>query len=77
MEISGVIAGILNLSFSSGRVPQQWLCAIVTPVPKIPQPQQLADFRPISVTPILSRVAEKLVVTNKMASTRYPTRKYS
>ena len=25
--------------------------------------QQLADFRPISVTPILSRVAEKLVVT--------------
>jgi len=62
-EISSVIAGILNLSFSSGRVPQQWLCALVTPVPKIPQPQQLADCRPISVTPILSRVAEKLVVT--------------
>jgi len=62
-ELAGVIAGMFNLSFSTGRVPEQWLCALVTPVPKIPQPQQLADFRPISVTPILSRIAEKLVVT--------------
>ena len=35
----------------------------LTPVPKIVNPATLADFRPISVTPILSRVAEKLVVT--------------
>jgi len=63
-KLAGVIAGIFNLSFSSGRVPEQWLCALVTPVPKVPQPQQLADFRPISVTPILSRIAEKLVVTH-------------
>jgi len=62
-ELAGVIADLLNLSFSSGRVPVSWLSAIVTPVPKVPQPQQLSDFRPISVTPIISRVAEKLIVT--------------
>ena len=32
------------------------------PVPKLPKPVSLADFRPISVTPILSRLAEKLIV---------------
>jgi len=32
-------------------------------VPTVPHPQQLADFRPTSVTQILSRIAEKLIVT--------------
>jgi hypothetical protein len=36
---------------------------IITPVPKVPTPSTLSDFRPISVTPILSRVIEKCVVT--------------
>jgi len=39
-----------------------WLTAVVTPVPKIPRPTGLTDYCPISVTPILSRVAEKIVV---------------
>ena len=39
-----------------------WLTAVVTPVPKIPHPTGFTDYRPISVTPILSRVAEKIVV---------------
>jgi len=29
---------------------------------KVSHPQSLSDFRPICVTPILSRVAEKIVV---------------
>jgi len=37
-----------------------WLTTVVTPVPKNPVP--LADYRPISVAPILSRVVEKLFV---------------
>ena len=35
---------------------------VITPVPKLPKPVCLADFRSISVTPILSRLAEKLIV---------------
>ena len=42
----------------------QWLSAVVTPVPKLPNPVSLFDFRPISVTPILSRVVEKLIVSH-------------
>ena len=39
-----------------------WLNALVTPVPKVPAPVCLSDFRPISVTPHLSRIAEKVIV---------------
>jgi hypothetical protein len=60
-ELAEIIAFIINSTFRSGIVPSNWLTAIVTPVPKITIPQQLSDFRPISVTPIISRLAEKLL----------------
>lgn len=62
-EIADVVAHILNVSFSSGVVPLQWRQAVVTPVPKVIKPSSLLDYRPISVTSLLSRLAEKLVVT--------------
>jgi len=61
-ELASIVAHILNCSFSSGVVPSYWLRAIVTPVPKVSNPSTFPDFRPISVTPILSRIAEKIVV---------------
>lgn len=61
-ELATIVARIFNISFQTGQVPNNWLLAVVTPVPKVPQPKQLNDFRPISVTPLLSRIAEKLIV---------------
>jgi len=61
-ELSSIVSTIFNKSFQTGTVPVDWLTAVVTPVPKIPRPTGLTDYRPISVTPILSRVAEKIVV---------------
>ena len=61
-ELAGIIAFIINYTFRSGTVPSNWLTAIVTPVPKVSIPQHISDFRPISVTPILSRITEKLLV---------------
>jgi len=56
-EIVHVVAHILNLSFSAGNVPLQWRQAVVTPVPKVAKPSTLSEYRPISVTPLLFRVA--------------------
>jgi len=53
---------LLNQSFSVGFVPKQWKVACITPVPKVAKPAQCSDYRPISVTPILSRLAEKYIV---------------
>ena len=61
-ELAGIVTTIANKSFQSGVVPSEWLTALVTPVPKKACPESFADYRPISVTPIISRLAEKLVV---------------
>ena len=52
---------MLNCSLSTGYVPSYWLNAAVIPVPKVPRPTKISDFRPISVTPNLGRIAEKIM----------------
>ena len=61
-ELAGIVTSILNMSFSTGTVPSQWLTAVLTPVPKKSSPTELSDYRPVSVTPIMSRLAEKIFV---------------
>ena len=62
------IARFYSLSTASSTVPQQCKTASIKPIPKvIPKvttPKQLADYRPISVTPVLTRVMERSAVTN-------------
>jgi len=62
IELAEPISNIINQSLSTGRLPAQWLSSLVTPVPKVPRPKSFNDFRPISVTPILCRLTEKLIV---------------
>jgi len=63
-ELAGIIAYIFDYSFSNGVVPGQWKRSVITPVLKVSRPMSISQFKPISVTPILSRLAEKLVVRN-------------
>ena len=63
-ELADVVGHIFKTSIVTGMAPTQWHCAIVTPVPKVSRPITLADYRSISVTPLLSRLQEKLVVQN-------------
>jgi hypothetical protein len=63
-SICSPITHLFNLSLTTSIVPTQWKTSAITPVPKTKQPTQCSDFRPISVTPILSRLLEKIVVRN-------------
>jgi len=63
-ELANIVTHIFNCSFSTGVIPSSWRTAIVTPVPKVSKPAAFADYRPISVTPLLSRLAERIVVTD-------------
>jgi len=49
-----------NLSFNSGTLPEALKIAKVIPIPKIPQPKTLGDFRPISITPNITLLLEKI-----------------
>ena len=53
------------MSLGLGVVPGAWKKAYISPVPKVKNASEYsgyADLRPISVTPILSRLVEKIVV---------------
>jgi len=61
-QIAPVLTHIFNLTLSSGKPPLHWKKAIITPVPKVSKPASFSDFRPISVTPLLSRILERHIV---------------
>ena len=57
------ISQLFNLSLATSTVPTQWKQASIRPVPKVASPTLLTDFRPISVTPVLTRTMERFVVS--------------
>jgi len=54
--------GLVNFRINEGVVAEVWKQAIITPVPKTKLVSNVSDLRPISVTPILPRTLERLVV---------------
>ena len=57
------IAHLANLSIKQGTVPSTWKIARVTPVFKAGDKTKSENYRPISILPIISKVAEKWVTT--------------
>lgn len=62
-----MVTQLFNMSVNQGVIPQQWKKAEIHPIPKIQQPKELKDYRPISITPVLSRVAEKIVTRQQIS----------
>jgi hypothetical protein len=60
--LTPIVTHVFNVILNSGTLPSSWKCAIVTPIPEISQPKNFQDLRSISVTPILSRLFERLIV---------------
>lgn len=56
------LARLFNLSIYTSTVPQQWKRAVIRPVPKIGTAGSHTDFRPICITPVLTRIMEKSIV---------------
>ena len=56
------IASIFNSSFREGFIPSIWKSADVVPLPKITPPKRLEkDLRPISLTPVISKIQESFM----------------
>jgi len=53
---------LFNLSLATSTVPHQWKQVSICPVNKTPAAKTHSDFRPISITPVLTRVIERIVV---------------
>src|SRR5205823_2482811 len=61
VSLAAPIGIILRRSFLIGKVPNLWKCSIVKPVPKSTS-TEINDFRPISLTYSVSKIAEKCIL---------------
>ena len=60
--IAPPLAYINNLSLSSGMYPAQWKNAKIIPVYKSGSVSELDNYRPITILPAISKIAERLVL---------------
>ena len=62
--LSGTVTDIINSSFAERRLPPSWKSADTVPIPKQkPIKDVNKNLRPISLTPVLSKLAEEFIVS--------------
>ncbi len=55
------LMNIINNSFKTGVFPDIWKLAYIVPIPKVSNPKNFSDLRPISILPAPSKLIEKCV----------------
>ena len=63
VELAKPLSTLLNKIVKSAEWPDQYKIEHVTPIAKVPLPQTEDDLRPISLTPLFSKVMEQFVVS--------------
>ena len=56
------LTALFNLSLKTGVFPVEWKRAIIIPLPKNKRPSTANDLRPISLTSIIAKIFERLVL---------------
>ncbi|MCP3668464.1 MAG: hypothetical protein GY696_39270 [Gammaproteobacteria bacterium] len=59
VEIAPALAAIMNKCLYEGTFPSCWKQARITPIPKVPGTNLVNEYRPISVLPVISKIAEQ------------------
>ena len=65
-EISPILCKIFKFSLSTGIVPHDWKTATIAPVYKKGPKSKPSNYRPISLTCIVSKLMEHIIVSNMM-----------
>lgn len=60
-SFSPAVTYLFNRSLNEGCVPSCFKLSNVTPIPKCEHPDDVSNFRPISILPTLSKILEKIV----------------
>jgi hypothetical protein len=71
------ITNIINTCIQQNIFPDVWKTSRVSPIPKTDSPDNMNDYRPISVLPTLSKIFEKVlieqIITHIDSNNVYPT----
>lgn len=60
-ELTPALTRLFRLSYTSGQVPSSWKIARVHPIPKKGDRSDPANYRPIAITSLLSKVMEHII----------------
>ncbi|MCP3661699.1 MAG: reverse transcriptase family protein [Gammaproteobacteria bacterium] len=60
-QLAPALTTLLNRCLEEGVFPACWKHARVAPIPKVPGTSTCSEFRPISVLPVLSKIAERWI----------------
>ena len=63
-EIAPIITHIFQQSYNTSKLPDDWLQALVTPIHKKNLKSDPANYRPISLTCILCKIMEHIILSN-------------
>ena len=63
-ELTPALTHIFNISVVTQKIPKRWKTANVRPIPKETNMSTLNQLRPISVTDVIMRIFERLVLTS-------------
>ena len=66
MPLAPCLTILFNMSLHRGEVPSDWRTANISPVFKKGQRYKAANYRPVSLTCICSKLLEHIVVSNLM-----------
>ncbi|XP_071959521.1 uncharacterized protein [Antedon mediterranea] len=69
-ELAPIYTKLFNESLASGTVPNQWKTACISPIPKIKNPKELNDYRPIAITSNVGKCLEKIVLRQLLDQTK-------
>ena len=58
-EIVPILTKLINLSYETTIFPQCYKTAIITPIYKNDDPEDISNYRPISVLPTISKILER------------------
>ena len=58
-SITPSLSKLFNLSIKTGKVPRDWKFARVVPIPKSGDRENPANYRPISILPVISKILER------------------
>lgn len=61
-ELAGPLCTIFNMSLKTGHVPARWKTSCLVPVPKVPRPTGMKDYRPVALTSVIMRTLERLLL---------------
>lgn len=57
-----IILNCINTSLNEGKIPLSLKCSVVSPLPKIKNPKQIVDYRPVNNLPVFDKIIETIVL---------------